>query len=155
MQQQNNRCNICGADNDSGGTCREKFEECLALEYEYPQAYGAVHFLLVGCYMLQHNEYSRGVWLEMRNLIEKYLNGELSTAQIRKQFRVDMDSGKREFHITRGEKFAEFGSIQWGRTIAGIRLDSPEQYVEDVIHWAESIVADTACIMEKHRKEES
>jgi len=154
-QDQNEGCSSCGANWISRSTCREKFEECLALEYEYPQAYGTVHFLLVGCYMLQHNEYSRIAWLEMRSMIEKYLRGGLTTDQIRRQFSSYIASGKRNFHITRGEKLAEFGGIHWSQTITGIRLDSPEQYVDDVVHWAESIIIDTASIVEKYRKEES
>ncbi len=149
IQVQSNGCDLCGAEYVNGGTCREKFEECLGLEYENPQAYGTVHFLLVGCYMLQHNEYSGVVWLEMRTLVEKFLNGELTTEQIRRQFGADMDSGKRQFLITRGEKLAEFGNIQWSHTITEIRLDTAELYVEDVIHWAKSIIADTASLMDK------
>jgi hypothetical protein len=45
----------------------------MALEYENPSAYGAVHHLTVACYMLQHNAYSRDVWLEARKMLAQFI----------------------------------------------------------------------------------
>ncbi len=50
-----NKCPECGAELPPGERCEERFNLCLALEYENPAAYGRVHHLTVACYMLQHN----------------------------------------------------------------------------------------------------
>lgn len=149
FQAESYRCSQCGSQLEDGITCRERFENCLALEYAHPQAFGAAHFLLVGCYMLQHNEYSREVWREMRQLIRRYLNGETSTEQILRQNKTRLDSGKREFHITRGEKLREFSEISWSGTIQDVRLDTPDRYVADVIRWAGRVMADTAFLFQR------
>jgi hypothetical protein len=38
---------------------------------------------------------------------------------------------------------AGLDGIIWTRTIADVRLDSAEAYREDVLRWAESVLADT------------
>ncbi|MCB0192999.1 MAG: hypothetical protein KDJ65_13730 [Anaerolineae bacterium] len=58
------KCLHCGANIQPNESCRDRFDLCLALEFENPIAFGAVHHLTVACYMLQHNAYARDVWLE-------------------------------------------------------------------------------------------
>jgi hypothetical protein len=137
-----NRCPVCGAE-FHGETCRERFERCLALDYEHPDSYGAVHHLVVACYMLQHNEYSRRGWLEARDLVTDAIRHGVTPADIRKRNRRSYDSGQRQWKLTRGEKMAGLDGIVWSRTIADVRLDNPDRYREDVVQWAESVRADT------------
>ena len=66
-------CPLCHAEYPSGETCQERFERCLALEFENPGTYGAVHHLTVACYMLQHNRYSREGWLQARALLAEFV----------------------------------------------------------------------------------
>jgi hypothetical protein len=61
------KCPLCGGEFASIEQCRERFDLCMALEYQNPSAYGAVHHLSVVCYMLQHNAYSDEVWLGFRH----------------------------------------------------------------------------------------
>jgi hypothetical protein len=138
-----NRCPACGAEFPSGETCRERFERCLALDYEHPDSYGAVHHLVVACYMLQHNEYSRRGWLEARDLVTDAIRHGVTPADIRKRNRRSYDSGQRQWKLTQGEKMAGLDGIVWSRTIADVRLDNPDMYREDVVQWAESVLADT------------
>jgi len=136
-------CAQCGAIYASDETCQQRFEACLALEYENPLAYGAVHLLSVACYMLQHNLYSREGWLETRALVRQTISQESTPADIRKMNRDRLDSGVRKWSITKGAKLAEFATIRWSRTIADIRLENPEGYVSDVKQWAVSVLEDT------------
>lgn len=136
-------CAQCGAIYASDETCQQRFEACLALEYENPLAYGAVHLLSVACYMLQHNLYSREGWLETRALVRLTISQEYTPADIRKMNRDRLDSGVRKWSITKGAKLAEFATIRWSRTIADIRLENPEDYVSDVKQWAVSVLEDT------------
>ena len=136
-------CAQCGAIYASDETCQQRFEVCLALEYENPLAYGAVHLLSVACYMLQHNLYSREGWLETRALVRQTISQESTPADIRKMNRDRLDSGVRKWSITKGAKLAEFATIRWSRTIADIRLENPEGYVSDVKQWVISVLEDT------------
>jgi hypothetical protein len=124
-------CAQCGAVYQSGGTCQERFEACLALEYENPEAYGAVHLLSVACYMLQHNLYSRDGWLEARRMVAQTVIHETTPAEIREKNWRKLASGQRKWSVTKGEKLAEFEAIRWSLTIA------------DVKHWAMCVLEDT------------
>jgi hypothetical protein len=116
----------------------------MALEFENPAAFGAVHHLSVACYMLQHNLYSCLVWLEARHMLAQFVQGEITPADYRVQQRSKFDQSRRTWRVTRGEKLAAFATIVWSRTIAGVRLTDAGQYVADVRLWAESVLADTA-----------
>jgi hypothetical protein len=136
-------CAQCGAVYPSGGTCQDRFNQCLALEYENPAAYGAVHLLTVACYRLQHNLYSRQGWLESRQLVAQTLRLGSNTDEIRKEYQRRLGSGQRNWSVTKGEKLKEFDLIHWSCTIAEIPLDSPARYVAAVRQWAACILEDT------------
>jgi len=136
-------CAQCGAIYPSDGTCQARFEACLALEYENPATYGAVHLLTVACYMLQHNLYSRHGWLDARQMVAQTIRLGISTAEIRKEYQRRLESGQRQWSVTKGEKLGEFDSIRWSQTLADIQLDSPERYVATVKQWAMAVLKDT------------
>lgn len=136
-------CVECGEIYVSDETCQQRFEACLALEYENPIAYGTVHLLSVACYMLQHNLYSREGWLETRELVRLTISQESTPADILKKNRDRLDSRVRKWSLTKGEKLAGFAAIRWSRTIADIRLENPQDYISDVKQWAISVLEDT------------
>jgi hypothetical protein len=136
-------CRQCGAELSPGETCRERFERCLAHDYERPGTYGLVHHLVVACYMLQHNGYSRPAWLAARQMVAQAVGQGLPPATLRAQNRRRLDSGRRSWRVTRGEKMAGVEAISWSRTIADVRLETAEAYQADVRAWAESVLADT------------
>lgn len=136
------KCALCGGEFPAGEQCRDRFDLCLALEFENPVTYGAVHHLTVPCYMLQHNGYSREGWLEVRKMVAQFVEEGVTPAEIRKRNRARLDSRQREWSITKGPKLAEFDTITWSRTIADVRLDDPQTYCADVERWAESVLAD-------------
>ena len=136
-------CAQCGAVYLTDETCQERLEACLALEYENPAAYGAVHLLTVACYMLQHNLYSRPGWLEARQMVAQAIRLGISPAQIRKAYQRSLHSGQRNWSVTQGEKLAEFDAIRWSCTIADVQLESPERYIATVEQWAMAALEDT------------
>ncbi len=137
------KCPKCGAEYSAGDDCQNRFNQCLALEYENPTAYGAVHHLTVLCYMLQHDAYSHQVWLESREMLREFLERGTSPSEVRKRNRSRVDSGKRKWSITQGPKFSRFAEIKWTRTIADVRLVDADSYCADVKQWAASILHDT------------
>ena len=141
-------CPQCGAEFPSDEQCHDRFDLCLALEFENPTTLGAVHHLTVLCYMLQHNVYSRDVWLEARKMMAQFIQAGITPAEIWKQNRSRFDSGHRTWHVTKGAKLSEFDTIVWSRTIADVRLDNPETYCADVKLWAKSVLTDTKMLMQ-------
>jgi hypothetical protein len=71
----------------------------------------------------------------------------ITPAEIRKQNRPRFDSGQRNWSFTRGAKLAEFDTIVWTRTIAGVRLEDPQVYCADVELWAASVLADAETLL--------
>ena len=134
---------MCHAEYPSGETCQERFECCLALEFENPGTYGAVHHLTVSCYMLQHNRYSRQGWLQTRALLAEFVNQGTSPHQVRREVRQAFDNKQRTWSFVHGERLAEFDRIIWSHTIADLHTGEPVQYCADALAWAESILADT------------
>ena len=141
------KCPQCGAELLAEETCRARFDLCLALEYENPTAYGAVHHLTVTCYMLQHNMYSGDVWLEARNMLAQFLHEGVAPAEMRRRNRQKYAGERRQWSVTKGEKLSEVDAIVWSRTIADVRLDDPDAYCADVERWAASILADSQAII--------
>lgn len=136
-------CPHCGATYPNDETCLDCFHACLALEYAQPAAFGAAHHLLVLCYMLQHNEYSREGWLSARALLARFTECGLRPEDALAEVRAAADAGKRTGSIARGEKLATVDALRWSRTIAEVRLDTADRYIADVQQWAASVVADT------------
>lgn len=136
-------CPQCGAIYPSEETCQRRFDACLALEYENPAAYGAVHLLTVACYMLQHNLYSRQGWLETRQMVAQTIRLGSNPVEIRKEYQRRLDSENRNWSVTKGEKLGEFDLIRWSYTLADVPLDSPERYVAAVRRWAMAVLDDT------------
>ena len=140
-------CPKCGAVYPSGEQCRDRFDACLVKDFEQPTSYYAAHHLIVTCYMLQHNEYSREGWLWARDLLARFVHDGLTPAAARERNRSMLDSGRRAWSMTIGEKLAQVDAIAWTRTIADVRLDTAEHYCADAERWARSLLADTDAMM--------
>ena len=133
-------CPECGAQDNA---CEARFHECLALEFS-DAAYGAVHYLTVAAYMLQHSsKLTRDGWLHERNLLREFLVENKPPAFIRQQNKDLVDSGKRAFKIKSKDGMPVISKTSWTNTILDIRMDNAEEYCEDVTSWAGSVLEDT------------
>jgi hypothetical protein len=98
--------------------------------------------------MLQHpSRTSRAGWLEARRLLAAFLAGE-SPAEVRRQNRARLDSGRRPWRMTRGEAVVVLTvepppGLTWSRTIADVRLADTAVYCADVVAWAHAVLSDT------------
>lgn len=142
------KCPQCGAEFLADERCRDRFDLCLAREFENPTTFGAVHHLTVACYMLQHNAYTRGAWLEARTMVAQFIREGITPAGMRRRNRPRFDSRRRPWSVTKGAKLPEFGAITWSRTIASVRLQDAETYCADVKLWAFSVLEDTGPLMQ-------
>jgi hypothetical protein len=136
------KCTQCGAITAIEETCSERFNRSQVLELEEPQRY-QVHHLSVPCYWLQHNMYSRTGWLQVRKLLYRFIYEGLTPQQVLQQNKTTLDSGKRSWSFTRGEKLAGVEDILWTFTISDVRLDNPENYTADVLQWAKQVLDDS------------
>jgi hypothetical protein len=143
------KCPQCSGEFPPDEQCRDRFDLCMAMEFENPTTYGAVHHLTVACYMFQHNAYSRDAWLEVRKMIAQFIQGGITPAEMRKQNRSRFSSRHRTWRVTKGANLSEFDAIVWSRTIADVRLDNPATYCADVELWAISVLADTQTLIQE------
>ncbi len=105
-------------------------------------SYFAVHHLSVLAYLLQHNEYSRRGWLEARRLLGDCLERNLTSHDVRREVRP-LSGGPRNWSLIRRPRLAGVEALTWTRTVADIRLDTAEDYCDDVRAWADSVLIDT------------
>ncbi len=138
-------CPLCHASLPPNQPCQDLFHQCLALEFENPSTFDAVHHLTVLCYSLQHNLYSPQGWLEGRRLLARFVQAGASPDEVRRQAGPRLQSGQRSWRVTSGsllksgppsggdrpgEKLPGVESPTWGRTITDLRLDDPQTYCE-------------------------
>jgi hypothetical protein len=83
-------CPQCGAVG-----CKDKYGEILALEFEQPTVFGAVHHITVTCYNLQHSDAFSDEALEwmrssLRAIVKEGLSGPDLRNLARKTFKGDV-----------------------------------------------------------------
>ena len=137
MTEQPTRCPECGAAMRDGLSCREQYEAVLALEYENPVAFGAVHHLTVPAYSVQHpSGYTPEAIDWMLNLLEGFLEQGVSPGAMREQNRDSMDSGQRSFKLTRPPAPPKL--VEWPLTINSVYGVGLDVYAGRVRAWAQA-----------------
>ena len=127
-------CPECGATG-----CRDKFESMLALEFEDPEVFGAVHHVTVICFNLQHPAAFSDEALEwMRSTLRAVVEEGLAPDELRERSQKQFKGQVRVLSkAPKAPKIAE-----WSMTAADVRTDSPDVYVNDIMAWAKSILKD-------------
>ena len=134
-------CPQCGAISADGKTCKDKYGEILALEFEDPAVFGAVHHITVACYNLQHPDYFSDEAREwMRTALHRVVEEGLPPADMLKNVRKRAGEGMKVRRRTAPE--SPPGRIAWSMTVMAVRTDSAEVYIEDIKAWAKSILSD-------------
>ena len=139
-------CADCGAAIAEGGSCRGMFEQLLAYEYAFPEAFGAVHHLTVAVYSLQHPRgYSRDAIRMWQIIIGESLDGTSTPANFLERARAHFSGGVR-VREPGAEPPAGWPTV-WPMTVADTIAQpdemTPDVYVERVRAWASSAM-DTA-----------
>lgn len=127
-------CPECGA-----AGCREKFESMLALEFEGLAVFGTVHHVTVICFNLQHPAaFSDEALAWMRSTLRAIVEEGLSPAELRERSHKQFNGQVKV--LKKMPKSPH--KVEWSMTAMGVRTDSPEVYVSDVMAWAKSTLND-------------
>ena len=131
------RCADCGAVLSDEMSCEEFFSAFLVLEFSDP-AYGAVHFLTVACFMIQHGRYSDEGMAWMEQKLRKYLDEGIPVEEIRRQANEEADQARRGWKVTRPHNARPLPKIAWSMTIADVARNyhNAEEYRELIREWA-------------------
>jgi len=134
-------CHQCGAVPRNGRTCLEKYHEMLALEFQDPTVFGAVHHITVTCYNLQHPDFfSEEALTWMRSSLRAVIEDGLSSAELLKKARTMPVNGIKVRRRTSPVR-ARMGT-QWSMTVMDIRTEGASVYTKDIASWAKSILED-------------
>ena len=122
--------------------CQEKYGEMLALEFEQPTVFGAVHHLTVICYNIQHPDpFTDEALTWMRSALRAIVEEALSRPELLKRAQ---GSFRRRFQgqTSRRTRASALAGARWSMTVADVRTASPGVYTGDIKAWAKSILND-------------
>ncbi len=130
-------CLECGAILGEESSCQEIFDQFLVLEFSDP-AYGAVHFLTVACFMIQHGRYSDEGLAWIAEKLREYLEDGVSIDQIRRQAAQEAGPSRRSWKVMRQASSPPLPKIAWSMTIADVarQYRDAESYCALIQQWA-------------------
>ena len=133
------QCPQCGAARPGDRTCSDDFDQMLYWENENPENQ-AVHHLSVLCFHIQHPDlYSPQGLAEGKRLLIDFVEGGLTTEEVRLRSRASLDSRNRTWKI-KGAPDAH-GSharpVAWPMTAADVVLGGEAGYLINVRRWAQ------------------
>jgi hypothetical protein len=132
-------CHQCGGLPMDGKSCREKFEDALALEFGDPVIFSAVHHITVICYNIQHPyDFSEEALEWMKSTLRSIIVDELTGADVREQARKKYNGGIKVKSKASSDKMN--AKMNWSMTIMDVRTDNAEVYTKDIKTWAKSIL---------------
>ncbi len=129
-------CPECGAQLADGTTCQSIFDSFLALEFSDP-AYGAVHFLTVACFMIQHNRYSDEALAWIQPKLRAHLEDGLAVEDLRRQAAAETRSPERGWKVLRSTQARPLPEVAWQVTIADVAAHAADaqSYCDWVRRW--------------------
>jgi hypothetical protein len=132
-------CPECGALLNENESCQSIFDEFLGLEFSDP-AYGAVHFLTVACFMIQHGRYSDEALAWIEGQLRAYLYEGAPPEHIRRQAARETSQSMRTWKVSRPAGAPPLPRVAWSMTIADVagRYRDAESYRDLVRQWAHS-----------------
>jgi hypothetical protein len=130
-------CPECGAVYREETTCQEIYEAFLVLEFT-DAGYGAVHFLTVACFMIQHGRYSDEGMAWIAEKLRKHLEEDVPVEEIRRQASEEADQARRSWKVARPPGAPPLPKIAWSMTIADVagKYTDAEEYRDLIREWA-------------------
>jgi hypothetical protein len=109
----------------------------MALEFSDP-AYGAVHFLTVACFMIQHRRYSDEALAQIQIALRAYLNLGVRGDELRQRVGHALGQTKRTWKVLRQPDAPPLPEVAWDIAIADVKQSAHDaaRYREHVTRWA-------------------
>ncbi|MHC1784441.1 MAG: DUF5946 family protein [Anaerolineaceae bacterium] len=130
-------CPECGGIYKDNRTCQQIFDEFLIKEFTDPE-FGAVHFITVACFMIQHRRYSDKAlgWIDSK--LRDFLDKGLSADEIRKLANLETSQEIRKWKIQRTPHDRELPDIAWSKKICDVTFceKDPAGYCREITDWA-------------------
>lgn len=133
-------CQECGAPEVDGRTCRQQWDELLALEFSDARA-GSVHFLTVACYQLQHPK-AFPLHAAARRWLENALGEVVVQDRPVSALRDAMQRGYDGSRSVLGPSAEVVVPRHWSRTVADVGPPDAERHAGRVRSWAAAVHAD-------------
>lgn len=136
-------CPGCGAPRQRGLTCREQWEELLALEFSDLRA-GRVHFLTVACYQLQHPSsfaLSPEATEQLRSALEDVVVHQRPVTAVRDEMQQAFTGSRRVRSAGSAETTP---SSTWSVTVADLGAPDPLEHEERIHRWARAVLDDVS-----------
>jgi hypothetical protein len=137
-------CPECGAPPRRGLTCRQQWDELLALEFSDPRA-APVHLLTVACYQLQHPRtfpLNAAARQQLRELLEDVVIRGRPVAAVRDAMQRRFD-GPTRVEVQGDDQHAPPQGV-WTMTVRQVGDADPDAHVASVRRWAESVCRECA-----------
>jgi hypothetical protein len=138
------RCEECGAPVEAGRSCRDYFNDLLALEWRVPGGPGSrAHFLAVASYNLQHpSSFEPEKLSGLRMTFGDVLAGRATITDALARARTDADGATRvKLRARDAAATPSDWPTRWPMTIRDV-CDAPvSSYLEKVEAWAASVNA--------------
>ena len=134
-------CASCGAQYEYEDTCQQRFDRCLAFEFENREAW-SVHHLTVLSFMIQHHQYSKEAWMAASRMLSDFILKEVTPQIMVSVTRSEFENSNRKWRVKQADKHPVFTNLHWTTTIASVRLNDSQTYCSDMKAWAANIVLD-------------
>ncbi len=135
-------CAECGAVWADEQTCQAVFDAFLIQDFTDP-GYGAVHFLTVSTFMLQHGRYSDEALAWVVPTMRAYLAGDTDVARIRQASGPRLAQGQRTWKVVRAPTAPRQHAVAWDITLADVaaQVHDAASYRAAITAWAARVVA--------------
>jgi hypothetical protein len=136
-------CAECGAPRRRGLTCRQQWDELLALEFSDPRA-APVHLLTVACYQLQHPRtfpLTAEARHRLRELLEDVVLRGRPLGEARDALQQRFDGPAR---VAAAAEPVAAAPAAWSMTIVQVGGPDPDIHVATVRRWAASVCEESA-----------
>lgn len=138
-------CAECGAVWADDQTCQAVFDEFLIRDFTDP-GYGAVHFLTVSTFMLQHGRYSAAGLAWVVPTMRAYLAGDTNVERIRRAAGPALGQGQRTWKVMRAPTDPPQRAVAWDLTLPAVaaQVHDAASYRAAITAWAARAVAQWA-----------
>jgi len=132
------QCAICGARLPTARTCQEIHDSLLGFENTNAVPH-RIHFLMVTCFMIQHERYSDEALVWAQSMLRAHLDEQITDQQLLYQLTKGMKGGsRRTWKFGRSADTPPLPKVAWRVTIVDVAQNAQdiERYSEQVKQWA-------------------